>query len=138
MHFVDLLIENGASLNKITYDHLNHLYNTNVFIFFMEELGKIIDFIQKEDLIIPKRKSNKYFFNLRDDFYQNYFQEKNSLVNFFSNGIFTFSIVQIGEAICSPENNFTLEQNAANRLFIWAISVNRINLAKYLSSKIWV
>ncbi len=39
--------------------------------------------------------------------------------------------------ICASENNFYLGQNAANRLFLWSISVNRFHLAKYLSSKIW-
>jgi hypothetical protein len=46
--------------------------------------------------------------------------------------------IQIGELICTLENNFTLEQHGANKLFLWAISVDRFDLAKYLSSKIWV
>jgi len=36
IQFVDLLIENGAQLNKITYEHLNHLFSMSVFIYLFE------------------------------------------------------------------------------------------------------
>jgi len=38
----------------------------------------------------------------------------------------------------ASHNDFHLGPNGTNRLFIWSISVNRFELAKYLSSKIWV
>ena len=72
--------------------------------------------------MMKKRKKNK-FFNIRDEFYLNYFQDKYSLV---------------GELICLSTDQFTLKQSALNRLFLWSISVHRFRLAKYLSSKIWV
>lgn len=102
--FVELLIEYGASLEKLTFDDIEHLYQMD-------------NGLPTENLIRASR----------DDYYSIYFEKIVDLCG--------------GKIIVKKEvwgDSGVLGQNARRELFLWAIFVERFDLAKYLCSKTWV
>ncbi|UJR27965.1 hypothetical protein I4U23_009223 [Adineta vaga] len=103
--FVELLIEFGTSLEKLTVGDLQHLYNT-------KSTGNRL----------PLRLNDKSTGNQRDRYYSLYF----------------------GSIWDLDARNKTLDKtdellgkDAPRDLFLWAVALDRVELATYLCSKTW-
>ncbi|CAF0941798.1 unnamed protein product [Adineta steineri] len=100
--FLELLIEYGASLEKLTVNNLEQLYAS----------------CDIDNGLPLKNRSNEALAT-RNAYYSCYFLDQSH-----SNQI-------------TSDKNKPLGQNAVREFFLWAIFVDRFELAKYLCSKTW-
>ncbi|CAF1599127.1 unnamed protein product [Adineta ricciae] len=103
--FVELLIEFGTSLEKITFGDLRFLYDSRT-----------------AGTRLPLRPNVKHYTNKRDRYYSTYFG--------------TLWSMEARNRIPSKDEDL-LGSNAPRDLFLWAVALDRVDLATYLCSKTW-
>ncbi|CAF1027358.1 unnamed protein product [Adineta ricciae] len=106
LDFVELLMDYGTSLGKLTLNDLEQLYA-----------------LHDNDGGLPLDKKVKRELWIRNNYYRCYFPEH--------------ADVYIIRNKANLNKNTPLGQNAARELFLWAIFLDRFQLAKYLCSKTW-
>ncbi|CAF3552086.1 unnamed protein product [Rotaria sp. Silwood1] len=105
--FVELLIEFGTSLEKLTNGDLKHLYATTL-----------------TSNRLPLKGKGKHVIWTREDFYSDYFH----VILYNTNVNNKFPLL---------DDNMPLGKGAPQDLFLWAIFLDRFELATYLCSKTW-
>ncbi|CAF1118720.1 unnamed protein product [Rotaria sordida] len=105
--FVELLIEFGTSLEKLTNGDLKQLYATTL-----------------TSNRLPVQDKGRNVICTRDDFYLDYLH----LIIYNTNKNNKFSRL---------DDNIPLGKGAPQDLFLWAVFLNRFELATYLCSKTW-
>ncbi|CAF1071818.1 unnamed protein product [Rotaria sordida] len=105
--FVELLIEFGTSLEKLTNGDLKQLYATTL-----------------TSNRLPVQNKGRNVICTRDDFYLDYLH----LIIYNTNKNNKFSRL---------DDNIPLGKGAPQNLFLWAVFLNRFELATYLCSKTW-
>ncbi|CAF3508465.1 unnamed protein product [Rotaria sordida] len=105
--FVELLIEFGTSLEKLTNGDLKQLYATTL-----------------TSNRLPVQDKGRNVICTRDDFYLDYLH----LIIYNTNKHNKFSRL---------DDNIPLGKGAPQDLFLWAVFLNRFELATYLCSKTW-
>ncbi|CAF1117491.1 unnamed protein product [Rotaria sordida] len=106
--FVELLIEFGTSLEKLTNGDLKQLYATTL-----------------TSNRLPVQDKGRNVICTRDDFYLDYLH----LIIYNKNKNNKFSRL---------DDNIPLGKGAPPDLFLWAVFLNRFELATYLCSKTWI
>ncbi|CAF5086201.1 unnamed protein product [Rotaria sp. Silwood1] len=106
--FVELIIEYGTSLEKLTNGDLKQLYA-----------------IRLAGNRLPLESKRRNVLCTRDDFYSDYFH-------------FILKNANKNNKFLLLDDNVSLGKRAPQELFLWAIFLNRFELATYLCSKTWV
>ncbi|CAF0835257.1 unnamed protein product [Adineta steineri] len=104
--FVELLIEFGTPLEKLTAGDLEYLYSTQ---------------ITSDQL--PLKYKGKCNTSIKDKFYFDYFRN--------------IGHMNMNNNITSLNETQPLGEDAPRDLFLWAVFLNRFELATYLCSKTW-
>ncbi|CAF1207939.1 unnamed protein product [Rotaria sp. Silwood1] len=105
--FVELIIEYGTSLEKLTNGDLKQLYA-----------------IRLAGNRLPLESKRRNVLCTRDDFYSDYFH-------------FILKNANKNNKFLLLDDNVSLGKRAPQELFLWAIFLNRFELATYLCSKTW-
>ncbi|CAF4070734.1 unnamed protein product, partial [Rotaria sordida] len=105
--FVELFIEFGTSLEKLTNGDLRQLYATTL-----------------TNNRLPVKGKEKNAICRREDFYLDYFNLILDNTNKNNN-------------LLLLDDNMSLGKDAPQELFLWALFLNRLELATYLCSKTW-